>query len=124
MNENVQAWVEALRSGDYAQGTGYLRRRDDTYCCLGVACELAVNAGVIPAPTLGNATYFYGKSGDYAGLPDEVREWLGIEGALGQYTENGCGTLAHDNDNGVTFEDIAAFIENNFERLVKVDAPG
>lgn len=31
-------WVAALRSGDYKQGKGALRcKQDDTYCCLGVA---------------------------------------------------------------------------------------
>lgn len=33
-------WVEALRSGEYRQGTMYLRR-EGKHCCLGVLCELA-----------------------------------------------------------------------------------
>jgi hypothetical protein len=33
-------WVAALRSGDYKQGTGVLRRNDDTFCCLGVLCDI------------------------------------------------------------------------------------
>ena len=49
--EIKQQWITALRSGNYPQGRGYLRRIDDDgkegYCCLGVLCELAVNAGVI-----------------------------------------------------------------------------
>lgn len=36
-----QKWVDALRGGKYAQGTGQLRDiGDDTYCCLGVLCDL------------------------------------------------------------------------------------
>ena len=42
-----KAWTKALRSGDYIQGAGTLRR-DSTvnnpeiaYCCLGVACVVA-----------------------------------------------------------------------------------
>lgn len=46
MNDNVKAWVAALRSGTYTQGQFKLRRLDNTYCCLGVACDLAVQAGV------------------------------------------------------------------------------
>lgn len=44
------AWATALRSGDYAQGTHALCRivadGSRQYCCLGVLCELAVDAGV------------------------------------------------------------------------------
>ena len=32
-------WVAALRSGKYKQGRGALRK-GDTFCCLGVACDL------------------------------------------------------------------------------------
>lgn len=32
-------WVEALRSGKYQQGAGQLRQYD-TYCCLGVLCDV------------------------------------------------------------------------------------
>lgn len=43
--ERIKLWVDALRSGKFTQGRGRLYRRE-TYCCLGVACELAVQAGV------------------------------------------------------------------------------
>ena len=35
-------WVAALRSGQYTQGTGFLKRTagSTTYCCLGVLCEI------------------------------------------------------------------------------------
>lgn len=35
-------WITALRSGNYAQVTGYLRKEDATYsyCCLGVLCDI------------------------------------------------------------------------------------
>lgn len=32
-------WCEALRSGKYEQGTGYLRA-NDKFCCLGVLCDV------------------------------------------------------------------------------------
>jgi len=34
-----KAWIEALRSGKYEQGRGYLKK-DNCYCCLGVICEI------------------------------------------------------------------------------------
>jgi len=33
-------WIEALRSGDYAQNTSLLRNRNNEYCCLGVLCDV------------------------------------------------------------------------------------
>lgn len=55
MNREVtQAWVDALRSGDYRQTRGVLSRVDmdgsKGFCCLGVLCNLAVKAGLIPPP--------------------------------------------------------------------------
>lgn len=34
-------WVLALRSGKYQQGKRYLRRDTDSYCCLGVLCDIS-----------------------------------------------------------------------------------
>ena len=41
--ENRRRWVEALRSGEYAQGTHALRESHHNYCCLGVACDAVLN---------------------------------------------------------------------------------
>lgn len=35
-----QEWVDALRSGDYSQGTENLRSVEGRYCCLGVKAAL------------------------------------------------------------------------------------
>lgn len=47
MNPDVkEKWIAALRSGDYLQSTGRLKRDEEgrgkkvSYCCLGVLCEL------------------------------------------------------------------------------------
>lgn len=37
-------WIDALRSGDYEQGKGYLRQHD-YFCCLGVLCDLVDKNG-------------------------------------------------------------------------------
>lgn len=39
--ERVRLLVAALRSGDYTQARGTLRRDEREYCCLGVACDVA-----------------------------------------------------------------------------------
>jgi len=44
MNPELKAkWIAALRSGDYRQGRGMLKSvyREDTYCCLGVLCDVS-----------------------------------------------------------------------------------
>jgi hypothetical protein len=41
MNTNIkQQWITALRNGEFVQGRETLRPTEDTYCCLGVLCEL------------------------------------------------------------------------------------
>jgi hypothetical protein len=50
MNPEVKAlWLDALRSGEYKQGQGRLRKTEDdgtfSYCCLGVLCDLYIKQG-------------------------------------------------------------------------------
>jgi len=41
MNAELKAkWIEALRSGRYKQGRGFLRNANDEFCCLGVLCDI------------------------------------------------------------------------------------
>jgi hypothetical protein len=78
------AWLQALRSGEYEQGTETLRTYEDTYCCLGVLCELAVQANVIQCRRRPHMTgeWEYGsdEDGDWmAGFPPmKVRRWAGF----------------------------------------------
>lgn len=120
---NRRLWTEALRSGDYEQGQGQLRRDDDgdvfgptpleasQYCCLGVACEIAKKAGVIE---------FYDPSA--ATLPIPVALWLGLKTGSGPLKEvvvahSGGGIREDDslwelNDHaGYTFEQLADIID-------------
>ena len=39
--ENRLKWIEALKSGKYKQVREILKRKDQGYCCLGVACEIS-----------------------------------------------------------------------------------
>jgi hypothetical protein len=40
VNKDIKTkWVEALRSGKYKQGRGFLQRNNE-FCCLGVLCEV------------------------------------------------------------------------------------
>lgn len=81
--ENMQKFVDALRSGNYVQGQNALERMDAsgkmTNCCLGVACRVAIANGlaleVIRKEGVG-ATHF---DEETAFLPKRVKDWLGVE---------------------------------------------
>lgn len=93
MNPEVRGrWLAALRSGDYRQGHGKLRRDHDrseddpgtTYCCLGVLCEVAVEAGVARrvTSTEGVTAYVavndgFDRSDNF--LPLAVGHWAGLD---------------------------------------------
>ena len=86
MNPKIKAqWLAALRSGEYQQGKGALRRTiqgEEKFCCLGVLCELAVKAEVTPAPVVDShqptlAAWQY-ENGNWGSLPPSVRDWAGL----------------------------------------------
>jgi len=49
-------WYDALVSGKYEQGTGVLRSKNETFCCLGVLCDLVEPASWVTGP-LGEVFY-------------------------------------------------------------------
>lgn len=121
------AWADALESGDYEQTKGVLATAGagQGFCCLGVLCDLAVEAGVIPEPVV-TASDEYGDcllygTGDtsYSGLPDAVITWAGLrdDDGLEVYDPRLTApdgtrlTAAHWNDgHGATFADIAGMV--------------
>jgi len=70
-------WLAALRSGNYKQGESFLRW-NDTYCCLGVLCDVArkhwepveLSADTVYAPD--------GNGGDQGSLREGMLEELGL----------------------------------------------
>jgi hypothetical protein len=120
VNESVKKqWVEALRSGEYQQGREALRRQSldgDRFCCLGVLCELAAKAEVIPQPRLsGRRTFSYGvghAEENTAYPPRQVWQWadLGTRDPMVK-VEGIYRSLATLNDSGKDFATIAALIE-------------
>lgn len=113
--EIKKMWVEALRSGKYAQGKGRLRGNGNNYCCLGVLCDLAVNDGVCKWI---KTAYYYSIDDKYASnsLPPVVQSWAGLEEsdprvAVGQEVF----TLIQLNDSyALGFDKIADMIEKYF----------
>lgn len=101
MNREVKAkWLEALRSGKYAQGYESLRQ-GNKFCCLGVLCEISGLpywglVGVLPDPVM-----------SYAGLKKFDPE-VGAYSPTGEYSAL---SLSSINDAGATFAEIADLIE-------------
>jgi hypothetical protein len=129
LNKNAAAWVRALRSGKFRQTRGKLGKRG-AYCCLGVACELAVKAGVVFRTVENGGSdgiiYGYGLTSfpnarnETQVLPDEVRSWLGLTETTGDYLDaNGQHEdLTKLNDEKkFNFKQIAAIVESRPEEL-------
>lgn len=97
-----EKWLEALRSGNYEQGKGFLKNWDK-YCCLGVLCS-------IHPDTVADGSGFVikGERGYHdTYLPDTIAENLGLD-------ENTLDNLVDMNDEeGKTFSEIADWIEVN-----------
>ncbi|MFD1083872.1 hypothetical protein [Micromonospora andamanensis] len=112
-------WLDALRSGDYRQGTGLLRCKDQ-FCCLGVSCDIAVEQGVIPEPERDGNTYFYGDGSEECFLPPEVFAWLGLDTSDPLVGADGARQfVTHLNDAaGLTFPEIADLLEATFPHLM------
>lgn len=106
-------WVTALRSGKYQQGQGALLR-NGKYCCLGVACEVAIAHGVPISRVLRGGDTLFGGAGEQ--LPGIVRDWLGLVNMNGVYVEDDFSprALYADNDHcWKSFAQIADIIESN-----------
>lgn len=117
MNPEVKAkWLTALRSGVYRQSQGSLRNERNEYCCLGVLCELASQADVIPLPILISDRTHYAYNGSEAYLPDAVMGWAGLDKSPEVPAINSNNEpleLAYLNDSGYSFERIADLIEEH-----------
>lgn len=118
MNEQIkEQWTVALRSGEYKQGMLILRE-GDTFCCLGVLCDLHAKAG-LGEWRMTDGRYKYLAAGDYgddaavATLPVEVMDWAGIDLHLRSTVRlpTSSDSLVALNDNGHSFKQIADIIE-------------
>lgn len=120
--ENIKLWLAGLRSGQYVQGDGRLKqdRSGQTFhCCLGVACEVALQNGVELSVDISNGqfhnVYLFDNESSY--LPNKVQDWLGLRhdnpivwDADNVYSYE----LVDLNDKGKSFEEIADLIESTW----------
>lgn len=113
--EIKKLWIEALRSGKFKQGQGWLRQRFSSgyrHCCLGVLCEV-FNAETGQGEWKESSTtwlpFKVGDSESAAVVPAPVVEWAGLTDAnprLGRTKH-----AAALNDTGRDFDYIADRIE-------------
>jgi len=109
-------WVEALRSGDYQQGQGALSTLSSDgggtrFCCLGVACEVAIANGVPVEKKSTPSGSFSSYNAHVSFLPPAVAEWLGIDDAPTVIVNSRRRALDALNDGGRSFDAIADLIE-------------
>lgn len=130
MNQEVKAaWVSALRSGEYEQGIAALRS-GNKFCCLGVLCDIAIKQFDLDVevehkegcsdPTCCNS-FEYDGEGSF--LPPSVQDWAEMPDKIGKLetpvdfsgaTGGRLFSLYAANDAGLTFEQIADIIEEQF----------
>jgi len=118
LNENAKKWVAALRSGEYKQIQNRLGDPNG-HCCLGVACEVAIENGVPLKKELHTAG-FYRYGDDRTSLPAIVQTWLGLATHSGWYDLKDASdhSLMSDNDSRrLTLAQIADIIESEPEGL-------
>ena len=108
----IKLWHDALLSGEYPQGKGYLNK-NDKYCCLGVACEVAIKNGIKLKKGSFNGRISYNSS--FYGWPIEIKRWLSYK-KRGLIDEKGKHEHPIDlNDiKEYTFKQIAAAIKRTY----------
>jgi len=113
--DKAMKWVKALRSGKYKQDSdaGVLRTEDGKFCCLGVLADISrggIKSGSEP---------FLNDYDNNCGLISEEGFPFNNNGAAVKI-EHGYreyDTLADMNDAGVSFKEIAKWIEKNYKLL-------
>lgn len=111
MNAELKAeWIAALRSGDYKQGKSFLKNDDGTFCCLGVLCDI-MEPDAFAFSEVDDDGFGYDLTHPMA---DSTLEFIhgDFDGQTGLnfFMQE---DLATKNDNGKTFVEIAAYIEEN-----------
>jgi hypothetical protein len=112
MDADLRAkWVAALRSGDYIQGEGALKRQDVDdqvrHCCLGVLCEVLDVPQVRRELDGGVSRWAFGEEHEEGYLPAAIQDQAGLASAV-------MTSLARMNDSGrYDFKAIADYIDQN-----------
>lgn len=105
-DEVFDIWLTALRSGKYQQ-TQHRLKRDNSFCCLGVLCDLAVKDGGRPWSSP-EQLYVIASITPSEGLPPaEISRFM-----FGDEHWVISNFIAETNDSGLNFEEMANLIES------------
>jgi hypothetical protein len=113
--DRMRLLVVDLRANGHLQGKNALRTADNTFCCLGRACELSglgvwdeiYNTSSVIAYIVPDERQYWGV------MPNAVRDWYGFECSGGFYDAEDH-ALDALNDAGVSFASIADRIEQRY----------
>lgn len=107
MNQEIKAkWVTALRSGEYKQGIGMLRRENGDFCCLGVLCDLhSKETGTEWETDSHDKTSYLNKSGS---LPIDVGVWANM---TSDYYTSLWRLISMNDTQNCNFKEISEYIE-------------
>jgi hypothetical protein len=115
---NIRKWVKALRSKKYKQGRLNLHNKDNTFCCLGVACELSVPGWWKLTPDEVEVSSWIHAQNQY--LPTPVMKWLGLDSANPMVSEKMANMVSEksltelNDDLEYSFDEIADLIEKEW----------
>lgn len=104
--EIAETWSHLLRSGEFKQGTHWLEH-SDYYCVNGILCLIALTEGVTDYSKLQNMAFF-NQSPLFP--PQAVLKWAKVK-------EESLHRLAKWNDEGMDFNKLAEYIDENWNRL-------
>jgi hypothetical protein len=122
MDKHVaERWAQALRSGQYQQGQHELHPDTNSYCCLGVLCDLyRVEQGKGEWTTtkygIGGVFQIGPDDLETGVLPESVKDWAGMHSSVGEIVGT-VDALAALNDEGMEFPQLADLIEKKWEVL-------
>jgi hypothetical protein len=114
-------WIKRLRSGEIKQIRKVLGREDGSRCCLGVACDIAAEQGIVTKRLIFKNGNIYAYNGHAEGVPLAAIKFFGLSSEEGLYLKT---SLVEDNDSRrLTFAQIADIIESEPEGLFIKDQP-
>jgi hypothetical protein len=104
-----EAWISALRSGEYKQGKGTLRTAEGKYCCLGVLGEILEKTDEASFTLAENAACYVIRdsvgSGSTTQLPNTLLEKIGLHDLAQE------DLIEMNDDQGYSFKQISNWIK-------------
>ena len=115
LGPNQKKWINALRSGKFEQGRGYLNLFGK-FCCLGIACEIFKDKTTAVGRAKTGPVLYNGRE---QLAPTYVMQSLCLYDRSGGDCVDYGNALAKMNDEGMSFPTIADLLENEPQRFFK-----